>query len=72
MFGEIEVEVLDEVTLGKKGTKLRLVQTEKGKKRIENYSFISKSWSVLYRYNIEEVWASWKKIEQSKKKSKKK
>ena len=72
MFGKIEVEVLDEITIGKRGTKLRLVQTEKGKKRIENYSFIDKSWSVMYRYNVEEAWASWKNIEKTKKNRKKK
>lgn len=73
MFGEQELKTLDELNIGT-GTKLRLVQTEKGSKRVESWSQASKSWNVMYRYNVEEAWEGWKKTSESiksRKKSKK-
>ena len=71
MFGSLEYDVLDEVKIGT-GTHLRLVKTERGKTRIESWSPMTKQWNVLYRYNAEEAWAKWKKVEASIKPKKKK
>ena len=65
MFGEIEYEMIDEIKIGdpkKPGTWLRLEKTEKGKPVIRSWSSLSKQWSVMYRYDVEENWKKWKKL----------
>ena len=61
MFGDQKVEVIDIIDIGD-GTMLRLSKPEGGGKRIELWSSMSKSWKTMYRYNVDDSWASWKKL----------
>lgn len=62
MFGSEDFDVVDSIEIGT-GTKLRLVKSPKGKKRIEVWSSLSKQWNVMYRYDVDKAWESWKKVE---------
>lgn len=61
MFANQDFDVIDEVNIGT-GTQLRLVKTHRGNLRIESWSNMSKQWNVMYRYSVEEAWASWKRL----------
>lgn len=57
-----EYNVLEEIIIGKKqnpGCHFRLVESEKGRRYIESWSSLSKSWGIMYRYNVEEQWSKW-------------
>jgi hypothetical protein len=67
MFGEIKYEILDEVIIGNPenpGVWLRLERSEKGKKIIRSWSGAGKEkyWKVMYRYDVDKAWSSWKRI----------
>jgi hypothetical protein len=57
---EIETSVVEEINFG--DTKLRLVETAKGKQSIKLWSSLSKQWNTMYRYDVEENWLKWKKL----------
>lgn len=60
MFGEQKFDIIDTLSIGT-GTEMRLVQTERGSRRIESWSSLSKQWNVMYRYNVDDAWQRWKK-----------
>ena len=61
MFGDQDFDVIGEINIGT-GTQLRLIQTSRGKKRIETWSSLSKRWNVMYRYDVMEAWEAWNRI----------
>ena len=70
-FFAVEYDILDEIRIGD-GTILRLAQNIRTKGLvIQSWSSLSDRWNVMYRYNVEEAWASWKRTEASIKKRKK-
>lgn len=67
MFGEIKFKVIDELKFGPEdnpGTWLRLEETPKGTRVIRSWSGAGKNmyWKVMYRYDVDKNWESWKKI----------
>jgi len=60
MWLRSELKTVEEITFG--NNKMRLVESEKGNQYIQTWSSLSKDWSTMYRYNIEESWESWKKL----------
>ena len=68
----VEYDILDEVKIGT-GTHLRLVESIVSKKKvIQLWSTLSSTWTVMYRHQVEDVWADWKKLALSIKKRSKK
>ena len=62
-FFSVEYDILDEINIGD-GTQLRLAQNINTKGLvIQSWSSLSKQWNVMYRYKVEEAWASWKRTE---------
>ena len=76
MFAQLEYEVVEELKFGdpkNPGTWLRLEVSERGNHviRLWSGSGRDREWKVMYRYNVEENWNSWKKIFNAKLHSKK-
>lgn len=62
LFDEIDYKVIDQLNIGT-GVQLRLVTplNSNGQRQyIQLYSNVTKQWSMMYRYNIEEAWRLWK------------
>lgn len=71
MFKPTEYDVLEELKFGDQknpGTWLRLEKSQTGRVVIRIYSGAGKNryWNVMYRYNVEQNWESWKKIHATK------
>ena len=70
MFAQPEYKVIDELKFGDPdipGTWLRLEESERGTKVIRHWSSLSKQWNVMYRYEIDEAWTTWKKLANKRK-----
>ena len=60
LFSQATFKVLEEIKFGDKGTHLRLIESESGKRYIQCWSSLSKQWNNMHRYNVNEEWLKWK------------
>ena len=60
LFSQASFKTLEEIKFGDKGTHLRLVETENGKRYIQCWSGLSKQWNNMHMYNVNEQWSKWK------------
>ena len=51
---ELDRKQVDSITFG--DTKYRLMESEKGSRVIELYSFLTKKWNIVGRYDVTERW----------------
>lgn len=63
---QFEYNIIDELNVG--DTKLRLVEnTKSNRKFIQRWSSMQKQWNMMYRYEIDEAWTTWKKLANKRK-----
>ena len=63
---QFKYNVIEEVNLG--DTKLRLVENPKSnRKYIQLWSSLSKQWNIMYRYEVDEAWTTWKNFANKRK-----
>ena len=63
---QFEYNIIDELNVG--DTKLRLVEnTNSNRKFIQRWSSMQKQWNMMYRYEIDEAWTTWKKLANKRK-----
>ena len=63
---QFEYNTIDELNVG--DTKLRLVENVKSNRKfIQRWSSMQKQWNMMYRYEIDEAWTTWKKITNKRK-----
>jgi hypothetical protein len=63
---QFEYNTIDELNVG--DTKLRLVEnTKSNRKFIQRWSSMQKQWNMMYRYEIDEAWTTWKKLANKRK-----
>lgn len=65
-FSQASYKILEELEFKKPrsktaGTHLRLIESESGKQYIQLWSSLSKRWTTVHRYNVDEEWLKWKK-----------
>lgn len=59
-----DLAIIEEIAYG--DTKFRLVISPSGKKYIQLWSSLSKQWNIMYRYDVETNWNSWKRLVDAK------
>lgn len=59
-----DLAIIEEIAYG--DTKFRLVISPSGKKYIQLWSSLSKQWNIMYRYDVEKNWNSWKRLADAK------
>ena len=63
---QFEYNTIDELNVG--DTKLRLVENVKSNRKfIQRWSSMQKQWNMMYRYEIDEAWTTWKKLANKRK-----
>lgn len=63
---QFEYNIIDELNVG--DTKLRLVEnTKSNRKFIQRWSSMQKQWNMMYRYEIDEAWTTWKNLANKRK-----
>jgi hypothetical protein len=63
---QFEYNIIDELNVG--DTKLRLVENVKSNRKfIQRWSSMQKQWNMMYRYEIDEAWTTWKKLANKRK-----